>query len=240
MKQMMDFHSHILPQMDDGSRSVEESLEMLRLEAAQGIRKVLATPHFYARHDDPEQFLRRREAAWNDLREAMNGSPQLPEVELGAEVHYFPGMSDSEVLAELAFSDKRYLLVEMPLPPWTESMYRELAGICDKQGITPVIAHVDRYIRPFRTHRIPQRLSQLPVLVQANADFFLRRSTARMALRMLKADRIHLLGSDCHDLKFRVPNLGPALKRIEDRLGEAAVKGLQDYAEMVFAPRDPA
>ena len=54
-----DFHSHILPGMDDGSRSVEESLGMLRMEAKHGIRRIVATPHFYARQNSPTEFLDR-------------------------------------------------------------------------------------------------------------------------------------------------------------------------------------
>lgn len=240
METIIDMHSHILPGVDDGSASLEESLGMLVMEAEQGIRRVAATPHFYARHDSLERFLKRREGAWENLRAALENRPELPIVELGAEVRYFAGMSNSDALSQLTIGGGRYLLLEMPAAPWTETMYREMEAIYSKQGITPIIAHVDRYISPLRTHGIPKQLSKLPVLVQANAGFFLRPATARMALRMLKADQIHLLGSDCHNLKTRAPNLGPALKRIEDRLGEAAVKRLQAYGEMVFAPEDPA
>ena len=119
----VDFHSHILPGVDDGSKSVEESLELLRMEAQQGIRHVLATPHFYASHDTPERFLKRRAAAWEKLRAAMANEPGLPEVTLGAEVYYFNGISDSDVLKELTIGKKRFILIEMPLPPWTDRMY---------------------------------------------------------------------------------------------------------------------
>ena len=220
---LTDFHSHILPGVDDGSKSVEQSLEMLRMEAAQGIRRVIATPHFYPRHDSPERFLRRRAEAMNRLQEAMAGEENLPDIELGAEIYFFSGISDSEVLSQLTIGQKSCILLEMPHSPWTESMYRELEGICVKQGLTPVIAHVDRYIRPFKTYGIPERLKELPVLVQANAEFFLDRSTRRMALRMLKSGQIHVLGSDCHNLKDRKPNLGDAISLIQDRLGPASL-----------------
>ena len=59
----IDFHTHILPGIDDGSASVEESIELLKAEAAQGITKVVATPHFYANYDSPERFLERRAKA---------------------------------------------------------------------------------------------------------------------------------------------------------------------------------
>ena len=237
MRPVVDFHSHILPGVDDGSRSVEESVKMLRMLAQQGIRCVLATPHFYANHDDPERFLHRRERAWRKLCEAMGEHPDLPKLELGAEVYYYPGISDSEILPRLTFLGGRYLLLEMPHGPWTEAMYREIEGIYVKRGIVPVIAHVDRYIAPFRTYGIPDRLTQMPVLVQANAEFFLQRSTAHMAMRMLKDNKIQLLGSDCHDLKSRKPNMGPALERIEKKLGKKALEQVHSYEKELFSPQ---
>lgn len=230
-----DFHSHVLPGVDDGSRSVKESLKMLSMEAAQGIRRVVATPHFYANHDTPERFLKRREAAWSRLREAMADSPELPQIILGAEVYYFPGMSESDVLPALTIGGSEFLLLEMPQGPWTQSMYREMEAIYVRQGITPIIAHVDRYIGPFRTRGIPKKLEELPVLVQANAEFFLDRYTGRMALRMLQQENIHLLGSDCHDLTSRKPNLGEALIQIENRLGKHPVSRIREYEDMVLS-----
>jgi protein-tyrosine phosphatase len=229
-----DFHSHILPGVDDGSRSVKESLKMLSVEADQGVRRVVATPHFYANHDTPERFLERREAAWGRLREATAGHPELPQIIPGAEVYYFAGMSESDALPALTIGGSGFLLLEMPQGPWTQSMYREMEAIYVKQGITPIIAHVDRYIGPFRTWGIPKQLAELPVLVQANAEFFLSRYTAGMALRMLRQENIHLLGSDCHDLTSRKPNLGTALEQIENRLGKHALSRIQEYEDRVL------
>ena len=221
-----DFHSHILPGIDDGSSSVEESINMLHMEAEQGIACVAATPHFYARYDDPELFLQRREDAFRKLQAAMTQHERLPRILLGAEVHYFQGVSDSEVLSRLTIAEKGCILIEMPPAPWTEQMYRELEWIYTKQGLTPVIAHLDRYISPLKTYGIPGRLEELPVLVQANASFFLRRSTAAFALRLLRQGRIHLLGSDCHNMTNRAPNLGPAVQRIVSKLGNTALEQL--------------
>ena len=80
---VVDFHSHILPRIDDGSQSVEESLSMLRLAAEQGIREIVLTPHFYPRYETPEQFLQKRELAEAQLREAMAEHTDLPELLVG-------------------------------------------------------------------------------------------------------------------------------------------------------------
>lgn len=234
MCKIVDFHSHILPGIDDGSPSVEVSIEMLRMEAQQGIRHVVATPHFYANHDTPERFLARRNEAEERLREAMEGFDDLPDIHIGAEVHFFSGISESDILSELTIDKKSSILLEMPYAPWTEKMYREMEGIYVRQGITPIIAHVDRYIRPLKTHGIPRRLEELPVLVQANANFFLRTSTRGMALKMLRANRIHLLGSDCHNLTSRQPNLGPAVQRIVQSLGANWIEQISACQDVIL------
>ena len=228
MRGIVDFHSHILPGIDDGSCSVEESIALLRLEAEQGITHVVATPHFYPQYDTPEHFLRRRAEAEKLLREEIGRCSGLPALSIGAEVYYFAGISSSEAMSDLTIDQKKCILIEMPTPPWTDTMYRDLEGLYTKQGLLPIIAHVDRYIGRFRTFGIPERLIELGVLVQANAEFFLKKSTSSMALHMLKNDKIHLLGSDCHNLSSRAPNLGEALGLIEKRLGYAPLAAIQE------------
>lgn len=225
-----DFHSHILPGIDDGSRSVEESISMLRMEAAQGIEYVVATPHFYPRHDSPEAFLKKRNEAANRLLEAVADQPDLPRISLGAEVYFFSGISECDQLQELTIDKKGYILIEMPHAPWSQRMYRELQDIHYKQGLLPILAHVDRYIRPFKTYGIPERLEQLPVMVQANADFFINPMTRSLAMRLLRQDRIHLLGSDCHNLTTRAPNLDQAVRLIEKRLGDEPLRRIRENA----------
>jgi protein-tyrosine phosphatase len=124
----------------------------------------------------------------------------------------------------------------MPPAPWSEEIYRELENIWEKWGITPIVAHIDRYIRPFRTYGIPKRLSRLPVLVQANAEFFLEKATTGMASRMLKKDQIQLLGSDCHNLTSRAPNLGAATAIIEKKIGPGLLPELTAYARELLFP----
>lgn len=230
---LVDFHSHILPGIDDGSASVEESIAMLRMEAEQGIRHVVATPHFYAHHDSIEEFLRRRAESEQLLRKEMEQHGDLPNVTVGAEVYYFRGIGQSDVLRKLTVGDSAFCLIEMPVTAWSDSMYEELSQIYYDQGITPVIAHVDRYFTPFRTFGIPEKLESLPVLVQANASFFCGYSAAR-AMRMLKKEQIHLLGSDCHNMRSRQPNLGKAIERIRKHCGNEALEKIAEFQRDVL------
>ena len=234
-----DFHSHILPCVDDGSRSVSESLEMLRCCAGMGIENVVLTPHFYPHRDRPDRFLARRKAAFENLQEAAR-EEDLPRLFLGAELHYFPNMSSSDILPQFVIGGGRYLLVEMPMCRWTDRMYRELELIWENQGLIPIIAHLDRYLTPFTRRKMLRRLSEMRVLIQANGSFFLNRSTARLALRMLAKDQIDLLGSDCHNLSSRKPDLGPVRERIRARLGEEALERIaRNEAQVLGTERGP-
>lgn len=230
-----DFHSHILPAIDDGSSSVEESLEMLRQEGHQGVPRVVATPHFYARRDSLDGFLTRREEAAAKLRQEMVRQEGLPELILGAEVHFFKGMSQSEMLRELALEGTKAVLIEMPYSEWTDEMYRELARIPETLDLQPIIAHIDRYIRPLHKNENLIKMLQLPVALQANTSFFLDRRTGRMAMRMLEQEQIQLLGTDCHNLTKRPPNLQPVADKIRSKLGGMRLRRILANEKQILA-----
>lgn len=222
--------------MDDGSDSILTSLAMLSLEAEQGVGLVAATPHFYPNRDTPERFLKKRYQAAKRLRAEMEFREGLPKLVLGAEVYFFRGISESGFLPWLTIGKSNCVMVEMPPAPWPEEFYRELDAIRSKQGLTPIIAHIDRYIRPLRTYGIPERLAQMEAYVQANGEFFLDKRTSSMAMRMLKAGQIHVLGSDCHDLQNRKPNLGEARQCILQKLGPDALTQIRKTEREILLP----
>lgn len=207
---------------------------MLKMASRQGIHGMIATPHFYAHHDTPAHFLQQRRESLLRLQEAMSQEEDLPAIRVGAEVYYFSGISDSDILDSLVIEGTNCVLLEMPMDKWTKKMYKELEDIRLKRGLLPIIAHVDRYLSPLRTHGIPQALEKLPVAVQANANFFIRHSTRQMALRMLRSGQIHLLGSDCHNSTSRPPNLESALEIISHRLDVSVLDNIVAYQQDIL------
>ena len=167
--------------------------------------------------------MQKRRDAEQKLRTAISSLSDLPTLCIGAEVHFFEGISDCEFLRDMAIEGTDCVLVEMPMKQWSERNLQELMGIRQKLKLTPIIAHVDRYISPFNSHGIPDQLATLPVYVQANANFFIKKTTRRYALKLLSQDKIHLLGSDCHDTEGRAPNISGAVHVITRALGEKAV-----------------
>ena len=210
------------------------SITMLRMEYEQGVHTVVATPHFYARHDTPARFLERRNSAEQRLREALLACESVPEIHVGAEVAFFSGMSESDALQDLCIRGTKYILVEMPMSSWSDTMYDELVHIRERAGLIPIVAHIDRYLSPFHVRKIMDRLEELPVLVQMNAEYLLNKHTTRTALRLIREERVQLLGSDCHNLGSRAPNLGAAAQKLRDRLGEEIPLQMEETGWMVL------
>ena len=207
---------------------------MLRQEWHEGVRRVVLTPHFYPWRDTPERFLEQRDCAMERLQQAAVGERELPALYLGAEVAYFRGMSESEALQALTVNGSRYILVEPPMGPWNAQVCEELEQIYAKQGLTPIVAHIDRYISRLTARRTVARLMELPVLLQINAGAFLRRGEAPVALRLAASGAVRLLGSDCHGLTERAPNLGRAAQVICQKLGASVLADMDAFGQSLL------
>ena len=188
--------------MDDGSKSVEESLALLREEVRQGINTVVMTPHFYAAQNSPERFLKRRLQAFQKLLPSLDRS--CPRIILGAEVQFFPGISDCREVSFLTIGQTKLLLLEMPFCRWDSQVLRETFQLQEKQDLRVVLAHIDRYYTD-QSASVWKQLRDAGILMQLNASA-LEASFARRRYRKLIDDGgIHMLGSDCHNLTSRPP-----------------------------------
>lgn len=232
-----DLHSHILPNMDDGSRSVEESLAMLRASAEQGVAGMAATPHYYPR-ETVEQFLERRQRSYETLEDALHGAHgSVPELCLGAEVAYHSGLIYEERLESLCMGKSRYLLLEMPFCKWSPSVLRDVQALRGVRGIIPIIAHVERYWK-MQDNRTLSSLLDMDVLIQMNAETLLDSHSRRLAKKLLKGGVIQVMGSDCHNMERRPPNLGVALQEMQSgKLSECGADILWRNEQVFSAAR---
>lgn len=228
---MIDWHSHILPEMDDGSRSVDESLSMLELLERQAVKTVVATPHFYANEETVDEFLSRRSNARENLISAM-GERGIRLV-CGAEVRYYPGIGRMQELGKLAIEGTNLLLLEMPMGKWTESTVNELTKLSATCGLRIVMAHIDRYLG-FVDLKTVNRLCENGLMMQVNASFFERVGTRRKALKMLDSGLIHFVGSDCHNLTTRPPKVCSAYDMVRKRFGEDFLEQMTEYGNRML------
>ena len=140
---MLDIHSHFLPKMDDGSKSTEMSMEMLRMSRKQGVRTIVSTSHYYGADESPDSFLRRRRHAVDKLLPLLSDSE--PEILLGAEVFYYPGISHSNSIPRLAIEGTDLIMIEMPFITWSDRIFDELISLQYNHRLHIVLAHVERY-----------------------------------------------------------------------------------------------
>lgn len=231
--EICDLHGHFLPGMDDGSASVAESLQMLEMAAGQGIGQVFATPHYYP-IETVDEFLERRTRCARQLTDAMEQyGKTLPRIALGAEVAYRQGIGNAEGLEKLCLGNSRYLLLELPFKPWNPSMFRDISSMSNVRGIIPVIAHVERYLNMQDTKHI-RKLMEQDVVFQMNASMLLHWNTRGKAKRMLQSGSVHLLGSDCHNMMTRKPNLGPALEYLKKCKMDGALEQVAGLSMEIF------
>lgn len=223
---MTDFHTHILPAVDDGSKNVAESLEMLNALSKQGINKVAATPHFYANDESVDDFLCRRQKAFELLSDKL--TPDMPQIFLGAEIRYYNGLSRLEKLEQLCLQGTKLLLIEMPECKWSESTLKEIIDIALSGRYIPVLAHIERCIF-YQSEAAFCRLLSNGVLMQVNASFFSGLFSKSKAIRLAKKSRIHFIGSDCHNMQERAPEISKAYELLKRKLGKAYVADFIEF-----------
>ena len=220
---MIDFHSHILPEMDDGSKDAKMSLAMLQMEREQGVTEVVFTPHFYAQQDTVAHFLKKREQSVSRLEAAaQQAGVELLPYHLGAEVYYFRNIGNADMIPELCIGDSGTVLLEMPFCQWEKDVYVDVANLVRRQGIRVVLAHIERYPRLARSGALPRLKEQYGIRCQVNAatvlegGFFQRRKLDRW----LKDGLVDAISSDAHNCTTRATRMQAAYERLCGILGQ--------------------
>ena len=198
-----DYHCHILPGIDDGSRNTEMSLEMIRMMRKQGVEKIVATPHFYAhRERSIERYLEKREMAFQKLLEA---DPTNAGILLGAEVAIEHGISQLDGIEKLSLGNSNYILLELPYGPFAPWLLEEIDVIALETGYTPVIAHINRYLDYYNKRELESVL-QVRAVFQFNNEAFGTWGQRRFVKSLVKRGLPYVFGSDAHNITSRKPD----------------------------------
>lgn len=228
----IDFHSHILPAMDDGAESVTESLELLNMLKKDGVGKVIATPHFYPHRENIDSFLKRRELCYKTLTNAVKGK-DLPEIVLGAEVYFTQGIENAPP-KDLRIADTDFLLLELPYTLLTPEIIQSVKDfIRDNADIKMIFAHIERYFDYSPADRINKVLS-FGLIAQGNCDSTRFPGTRRHFINLIKNGVIQLLGTDLHSLRHRPPRFGNAESYIRNQLSDDIFEGMMTAAQSVL------
>ncbi|HIV11116.1 MAG TPA: capsular polysaccharide biosynthesis protein [Candidatus Faeciplasma avium] len=232
---MIDFHSHILPGMDDGAKTPEESIELLKLSFRQGVSLMCATPHFYPWENTPKEFLARRRRSWELLKGSLAGcSERVPKILLGAEVAYFEGIARSHDIDSLKLDGTGIILLEMPFLNWTARMWEEVTELSLRRDTVVMLAHIERYLH-FGAREYLTNLPHRSIIIQTNGEAFIQGPFKRRSVSsLLRRGAIDVLGSDCHNLELRAPNLRTASEQIKKHLGESFLVTIEDKSRRLL------
>jgi len=221
-----DYHCHVLPEIDDGAKNTDMSVQMLEMLHGQGVERVTATPHFYAhREKSVRRFLEKRQQSYDKLMSCKN---PFGELILGAEVAVEHGISELEGIERLAISGTDLILLEFPYGPYAEWMSEEIYNISCEYHLTPVIAHIHRYIGYYSRSEM-EHILKTNAVFQINNEAFGSFREKRFVKTLMKSGVPVVFGSDSHNMSGRRPNFDLLAKKAPQECIEASDMMLDKY-----------
>jgi protein-tyrosine phosphatase len=221
---MVDIHCHILPGMDDGAETIEQSVEMAEMAIADGITHVVGTPHANAEYRfDPELIRRRRD----ELQERVGDRLTLA---TGCDFHLsFENLQDLRANpAKYTINQKNYLLVEFAdfaIPPGANDTLHQLL----LSGVSPIITHPERNRLIRSKPEMLRKWLRQGCYVQITAQSLLGgfgESTQKQAEEWLEQDMVHFFASDAHNTAKRPLRLRQAFEAVAEKRGEGVARAL--------------
>ncbi len=225
---MIDLHAHILPGLDDGPETMDESVELCRLLLCDGVTHVVATPHMFdGVHEVRPEAVR---VGVDRLRRELAAAELPLHVLPGADIRIDPRVLDAARSGRLlAFGARQaYAILEFPpdvIPPGVERFLFDLW----MAGVTPILSHPERSAETQRGFGLLRRLTQAGYLVQVSAPSLtgeFGRTVLRTARRMLREGLVHVLASDCHGVRRRPPRLRQAFNEAAALVGPAEAEAM--------------
>lgn len=220
---MIDTHTHILPAVDDGSKSSEMSLEMLKMAVDSGITEIIATPHVMEIHTA---------LAWQDIVSEVD-KLQLLATTAGITIKVHPGaelemnwelldlFKSTDGMVPYGLAGSKYVLIELPasmIPSYADEFWFELR-LC---GLTPILAHPERHAGLMAKPEILNKWKKAGLLLQCNAGSLtgLYGSTAKKNVEYLIAqDYVDFMASDAHNNGRRNTDMSECIQLLESRFG---------------------
>lgn len=223
---MIDIHSHVLFDMDDGADDIETSIEMCHDSYRNGCNALVLTPHFFDYKTLPH-FIEKRDKKIRQLRNALEENEIPLEILAGAELFLSDKIFNVDDLDELTLNGTRYMLCEMPLGPFdTRHVTMWFDELLDR-GYVPILAHPERYYELHRNFELIDELLDRGVIFQVNIDSLIGRNGPKsqgMGIDMVCRGIAPLVASDAHDTEFRHTRLIEKLNNLPEEITEEHIK----------------
>ena len=203
---MLDIHTHILPNVDDGSKSLEESIELLRSEVNNGVTTVILTPHQNARIKTKNELIKR----FLEFKKEID----FIDLYLGSEIYYYDDLiADLVNDRVLTINNSKYVLVEFSTR--TETNIADIVYEIVLKGYKPIIAHIERY--PYLTLENYLAIKNNGGLIQINASSYEDKYFKKKTKILLKNKLVDFVASDCHNTKTRNVDFSNIKKVVEKK-----------------------
>lgn len=232
---MIDFHTHVLPDFDDGPKDDEASRALVEELMAQGVDTIVSTSHFYPDEESPDDFVVRRDGSFCHLEDLCADLDGLTLIQ-GAEVYCNEMLEIMADFRGLTIGDTSVILVELPnVRTLSPRIMKILKRLSDRHGLTPVIAHVERYpeLHRFAARKV-KRLRDLGCLIQINCDSIVGGKYNKVVNLLLDKGLVDLIGSDSHGTDRRPPHFAQACEIIERDFGRDVLGRLLGNAERLI------
>ncbi len=224
---MIDLHAHFLPGVDDGARSLRESLEMLRQAERDGTERIVATPHQLHPAGYHVEPARAREKL-AEVEAAARAEGLELELGLAAEVHFSEGIPEGVAEGRILPLSPcgRYFLFELPVTSIPGNIH-EVVFALQTAGCYPVLAHPERNFEVMARPEIARDLRKRGVLLQVTAMSItgrFGRGSEKAAKRLLRWGAVDVIASDAHNPRRRPPGLARAVKAASRLVGREAAE----------------
>jgi protein-tyrosine phosphatase len=235
---MIDLHSHVLPNVDDGAPSSDDALDMLRIAAADGVRTIVATPHIPPRPGEtlsPEEIFGRIDELSKLARDAAIAVDILAGSEIRLEPSVVHGLLQGDLLT---INGSPYVLVELPLVGDWQDHVRSTIYEMQIGGFIPILAHVERYPSVQQDVTLLADLIATGVLMQVNADSITSVNRGRhsvTARRLIDARMVHVIASDAHSIRSRPPKIRAAYQRVAESTDEEYARWIEEAGAAVLS-----
>ncbi len=209
---MIDFHSHILPGIDDGAKTVEDSLFLIDTMHSLGAAHIVLTPHFYPSQKSITSFVESRNAACKLLAEELQKKQiDVPKLHLGCEVYLEPIIFNYDDLTPLTIDlGGKFILTELLYDEeLTNSTMSMLNKLVYSHNLIPILAHIDRY--PFlMKEKTLVSLLDMGCIAQINVSALTKFFTRKKLIKYLEKGYIGVIGSDIHNKSY-IPDIKSGL-----------------------------
>lgn len=222
-----DIHSHILPGVDDGAKDMEETLLMLHMAYKEGIRVMVATPHYKA--GKINSSIDRLQGLLQEVKQEVKKAGIELTILLGNELLLSTSAIDELKQGKvLSINETRYILVEfLPRTPYRQIW--EGLNNCIFAGYIPILAHTERYQCLIKKPMLVGELNELGAYIQINLSSVVGKITnpkVNFCRKMIKMDWVQFLGTDAHGAYERIPRAREAVEYLIKKYGEDTVRQL--------------